>query len=317
MDPFRRRFIGLAAAVLTFAAWASAVWAQTPGPAEIDLSAAQAGRPVASPVPAAIGLIAKDYRFATPGTLTVAIAVGRLPFSVFSPDDNSTPVGSEPDIARLIAGGLGLKLSIVPVAWADWPLGLQSGKFDAVISNVTVTELRKEKFDFSTYRNDQLGLYVKSDSPIQAIRDPRDIAGLKVIVGAATNQEQILLRWNEQNVKAGLKPVEIQYFDDDVLQRVAIQSGRADVYFGPNAIAAYQAAREGKTRLVGTFPGGWPNAAQIAVTTRKGAGLADAITRVLNQQIANGNYAKVLARWNLTSEGITESQTNPPGLPKS
>jgi polar amino acid transport system substrate-binding protein len=38
----------------------------------------------------------------------------------------------------------------VSIAWADWPLGLTSGKFDAVISNVTVTEERKLKFDFST-----------------------------------------------------------------------------------------------------------------------------------------------------------------------
>jgi polar amino acid transport system substrate-binding protein len=292
MSLYRRGFLGLTAALLT-----SPAWAQVPGPAAIDL--------------------AKEYKFAKPGTLTVAISVGRLPFSVFSPDDNSTPVGSEPDIASLVAGGLGVKLVIAPVAWADWPLGLVSGKFDAVISNVTVTELRKEKFDFSTYRNDQLGLYVKADSPIQAIRDPNDIAGLKVIVGAATNQEQILLRWNEQNVKAGLKPVEIQYYDDDVLQRVAIQSGRADVYLGPNAISAFQAAREGKTRLVGTFSGGWPNTAEIAVTTRKGSGLAEAITKVLNEQIANGNYAKILARWNLSSEAISESRTNPPGLPKS
>jgi polar amino acid transport system substrate-binding protein len=312
MYPFRRQLLGLAVTL-----WAFPAWAQTPGPANIDLSAAQPGRPVVAPVPAAIALLAKGTKFVTPGTFTVAIAVGRLPFSVFSPDDNTTPVGSDPDIAHLVAGGLGLKLAIVPVAWADWPLGLQSGRFDAVISNVTVTEQRKAKLGFSTYRNDQLGLYVKDDSPIRAIHDPSDIAGLKVIVGAATNQEQILLRWNEQNVKAGLKPVEIQYYDDDVLQRVAIQSGRADVYFGPNAIAAYQAAREGKTRLVGTFSGGWPDTAQIAVTTRKGAGLADAITKVLNEQIANGNYGKVLARWNLTSEGITESRTNPPGLPSS
>ncbi|MNX75763.1 UvrABC system protein C [compost metagenome] len=43
----------------------------------------------------------------------------------------------------------------------------------------------------------------------------------------------------------------------------------------------------------------------------------EAITAALNAQIKNGNYGKVLARWNLGSEAITESRTNPPGLPKS
>ena len=37
---------------------------------------------------------------------------------------------------------LGLKLDLQPIAWADWPLGLSSGKYDPVISNVGVTEQR-------------------------------------------------------------------------------------------------------------------------------------------------------------------------------
>lgn len=282
---------------------------------EPDLSPEQAGRVRAERNEDAIKLIPADFKFAQPGKFTVANSAGRPPLGTYA-TDNKTVVGSDPDIAQLVADGLGLELNVVPVAWADWPLGLESGKFDAVISNVTVTELRKEKFDFSTYRDDLLGIYVKSDSPVTQVKDPKDIAGLKVIVGAATNQEQILLRWNDQNIKAGLKPVDIQYYDDDVVQRLAIQAGRADAYLGPNALAAYE-ARDGKTKLVGTFSGGWPVTAQIAVTTRKGSGIADAVTTVLNEQIKNGNYAKALERWNLASEAIAKSETNPAGLPRS
>lgn len=136
-----------------------------------------------------------------------------------------------------------------------------------------------------------------------------------MIVGASTNQEQILLRWNQQNIAAGLKPVEVQYHDDDVLLYLALASGRADAYLAPNGIAAYH-ARDGKTKLVGSFSGGWPQTAEIAVASRKGSGIADAITAALNAQIKNGNYAKALSRWNLESEAIAQSRTNPPGLPK-
>jgi polar amino acid transport system substrate-binding protein len=66
---------------------------------------------------------------------------------------------------------------------------------------------------------------------------------------------------------------------------------------------------------VGLFPGGWPNAAAISVTTRKGSGLADAVTQALNTQISSGNYAQALARWNVAEEAVPQSQTNPPGLP--
>jgi polar amino acid transport system substrate-binding protein len=38
---------------------------------------------------------------------------------------------------------------------------------------------------------------------------------------------------------------------------------------------------------------------------------------VLNNAIKGGQYAKVLTRWGLTSEAVTESLVNPPGLPRS
>ena len=281
----------------------------------IDLSPEQPGRPRGQIDEAAIKLLAKDAKFVKDGVFTIANTASRFPFGGYA-NDTRTIVGSEPDIAQLIADALGRKLEVIPTAWADWPLGVSSGKYDAAITNVTVTEQRKEKFDFSTYRKDLLGFYVKKDNEI-VIREPRDVAGLKVIVSAGTNQEQILLRWNEANLKAGLKPVEIQYYDDDVVLYLALESGRADAYLGPNALLSFKAAQEGKTRLAGNFSGGWPILAEIAVTTRKGAGFADAITYALNTQIKNGNYAKALARWNLSAEAIEESRTNPPGLSKA
>ncbi len=280
----------------------------------IDLSPEQKGRPHAKPVPEAIKL-SHDVHFVKDKSFVVALAGGILPIGGFA-SDSKTIIGADPDIAQLVADGLGRKLELVNVAWADWPLGLTSGKYDAVISNVTVTEARKEKFDFSTYRKDLLGFYVKTGNKLQ-VKEPKDVAGLKVIVGAATNQEQILLQWNKQNIAAGLKPLEPVYFDDDAVARLALQSGRADAWLGPNAIYALEAARDGKVKLAGTFSGGWPRTADIAVTTRKGAGLAEAVTKILNAQIANGNYAKVLKRWGLDAEAVKESQTNPPGLPKN
>lgn len=46
-----------------------------------------------------------------------------------------------------------------------------------MLSNVTVTEERKKKFDFSSYRYDLLGIYTRTDGPIQKIEKPADVAG--------------------------------------------------------------------------------------------------------------------------------------------
>ncbi|MBB4010039.1 ABC transporter substrate-binding protein [Allorhizobium taibaishanense] len=283
---------------------------------DADLNPDQNDRIRVEKVDAAIKLIPADYKFVTPGKLTVATNPGRLPFAAYA-SDTKTAIGSEPDLAQLVADSLGLQLELVPIAWADWPLGVTSGRFDAAVTNITVTEERKLKFDFSSYRNDLLGFYVPVASKITSISKPEDVAGLRVIVASGTNQEQILLRWIEANKAKGLAATDVQYYDDEAVLDVALQSGRADAYLGPNATSAYKSAKEKKTRLVGTFSGGWPQTAEIAVATKKGAGLADAVTAAVNEQIKNGNYAKVLARWNLSAEAVTQSRTNPPGLPKS
>ncbi|MPR07503.1 ABC transporter substrate-binding protein [Microvirga tunisiensis] len=281
-----------------------------------DLSPDQPGRIRAEKNPAAAAAIPKDFKFATPGKFTVAVSPGGPPLATYA-TDAKTVVGADPDYALAIADSLGLELELVPVAWADWPLGLTSGKYDAVISNVGVTEQRKEKFDFSTYRQGLHGFFVKADSPIKEIKEPKDAAGLRVTVSASTNQERILLKWSDENVKAGLKPIELQYHDDEAARLVALRSGRVDVIVQPHAQLVYIAARDKNIKRVGTLSAGWPERSDVAITTRKGSGLADALTLATNDLIKRGLYAKVLARWQLSEEALPESQTNPPGLPKS
>jgi polar amino acid transport system substrate-binding protein len=281
----------------------------------LDLNPQQRDRIRVEKDPVAVKAVGGSYRFVKDDTLVVGIHPFIPPISTYA-TDAKTIVGFDADLAQVIADSLGRKLELVPVAWADWPLALESGKFDAVISNVTVTEERKAKFDFSTYRKDQLGFYVKSDSKITSLKEPKDVAGLRIITDPGTNQEKILLEWDRQNVAQGLKPVTVQYYDDDAVKSLAIQSGRADAVFSVNSVQAYQAAEQGKTRLVGTVSGGWPRTAEVAITTRKGSGLADALTTALNDLIKSGTYTHVLDKWNLGSEAISKASTNPPGLPK-
>lgn len=258
----------------------------------------------------AIDKIPADYRFIEPGTLTVAITALNSPPLAILASDNKTRIGSDPDIARLLADSLGLKLKLVPTAWEDWPLGILSGRYDVALVNIAVTEPRKEKFDFATYRADSLAFSVKSTSDIQSISKPADVAGLRVIVGAGTNQEKILLGWNEENQRAGLQPALPLYLTDDASANLYIQSGRADVMFGPQSVAAYKAALNGQTRVVGLGP----KKAYVATTTKKDNGLVYALQAALDGAIAQGEYQQVLARWGEQDEGVAVSEINPPGI---
>ncbi|SHG70570.1 ABC transporter substrate-binding protein [Geodermatophilus nigrescens] len=263
------------------------------------------------PSPEAIALL-PDGAFPD-GVLRVSVTPGAVPLA-FLADDNQTVIGSETDIAQLVADALDLELELVANDWSNWPLATQSGDVDATISNVTVTEERKQLFDFSSYRVDQLGWLVRADSDL-SVESAEDVAGLTVGVGSGTNQEQILLAWDEANRAAGLEPVTIDYYESYNDAVLALQSGRLDVYVGPNATAAYSAATSpDDVRVAGLTNGGWPDTAEIAVATARGNGLAEAFTAALDAAIADGSYAQVLERWGLTSEAVDDAETNPPGL---
>ena len=300
----------VATALLTSGAWAETVTVNGTG-ISVEANAA----PIHAPVnPEAVAQIPKDHRFAVPGKFTVAVAaLNSPPLTLFS-DDNKTLQGSEVDIARLVADSLGLELNVVPTSWEDWPLGVSSGKYDAAITNVTVTKERKEKFDFATYRQDSLGFYVKSTSKITSLKKAEDIAGLRIIVGSGTNQEAILLAWDEANQKKGLKPFTPVCEKDDAAQTLALQAGRENAFLGPNVIGAWKAALTGRTKLVGSVDGGWPKAAHIAVTLKKGNGLVTPVNTALNGVIKSGEYDKVLNRWGEGIERLDRSEINPPGL---
>lgn len=258
----------------------------------------------------AISKIPTGYKFVEPGTLTVAISALNSPPLALLASDNRTRIGSDPDIARLLAGSLGLKLKLVPTAWEDWPLGISSGRYDVALVNIAVTEQRKEKFDFATYRVDSLAFSVKSGSPIKAVSKAEDLAGRRVIVGSGTNQERILLGWNAENEKAGREPAQPVYLTDDASGNLYIQSGRADVFFGPQSVASYKAALNGTTRVVGLGP----KKAYVATTTKKGNGLVFALQAALDGAIKRGEYQQVLARWGEQGEAVAESEVNPPGI---
>ncbi|MFK4090320.1 ABC transporter substrate-binding protein [Kribbella sp. NPDC020789] len=242
-------------------------------------------------------------------------AGGGQPPLGFTADDNKTPIGIEIDIAHLVASVLGLQADVQTTSWENLFLGLDSGRYQVGVSNIGVSELRKEKYDFATYR---LGLHAfeaKQGSGLK-ITGPADISGKTVAVSSGTLQEAILLDWNKQNAAAGRPPANLKYYQQSADTFLALQSGRIDLYLGPNPNATYHVATQHKTEIVGTVSSGYPIQGLVGVTTKKGNGLVKPLADALNAAIADGSYAKVLAKWGLSDEAVPKSLVNPPGLPK-
>ncbi|ANF31662.1 ABC transporter substrate-binding protein [Leifsonia xyli] len=254
---------------------------------------------------------------------TLVIGVGALPAGfpplAFTGDDQKTLTGSEPDLGRLVAAVLGLKPEVKNATWDNLFVGIDTGATDVGFSNITDTEQRKEKYDFASYRKDELAFTVLKKDKWEFDGDYQNLAGKTVAVSAGTNQEKILLEWKAKLEAAG-KSLDLKYYPDANSVWLALNSGKIEAYFGPNPTAAYQntqsASSANPTRTAGTFSGaGETLQGLIAATVKKDSGLDKPIADAINHLIEGGQYAKWLKAYNLTNEGLPKSEINPPGLP--
>jgi len=99
-------------------------------------------------------------------------------------DSRGNIVGYEIDLLKTMAAEAGFKVRIVNVPWNKLFKDLNTGRYDAVMASVSITDSRKEKFDFSEpyFTAEQLLVVPRAQagSPIQG----KDIAVFKLTTGA-------------------------------------------------------------------------------------------------------------------------------------
>ena len=227
----------------------------------------------------------------------------------FLADDNQTYIGSEIDIARIVADKLGLEFELKLTTWENWPLKLEAGEFDVVHANIGVNEERLQKFDFASYRAAFMSFLVKKGADFW-LEDADSLSGRIIAVGNATNQERILTDWNAELEAAGKEPAELKNYSTDADTLLALGSGRVDGYISPFASLSFIAARREDFELQGRINAGWPDETLVAGTFAGGSGLAEPYAAALNALIADGTYAQVLERWQLSEEALTESRAH-------
>lgn len=94
----------------------------------------------------------------TRGTLRIAVEGTYPPFNFKDPKTGEL-AGYDVDVARLLAGRLGLKPDFDTAEWPAILAGLGAGKYDLIVSQVGITARRRQAFDFSqpyTYSAPQL-----------------------------------------------------------------------------------------------------------------------------------------------------------------
>jgi cystine transport system substrate-binding protein len=201
-------------------------------------------------------------------------------------DEKGNLVGFEIDVAKAIAGKLGVKPDFQPGKWDGLLAALDVKRIDAVINQVTITPEREQKYAFSApYTVSGIQIITRSDT--SGISKPADLAGKKVGVVLGTSYE----KWLRENA-AG---VDIRTYDDDPTRNQDLLVGRIDAILNDRLIVA---------NLIKQYGGKLKAAGEPFATQKQGvavrkdsADLAKAIDDALSALRADGTLKQISEKW--------------------
>lgn len=122
------------------------------------------------------------------GKLMVGMEVGYPPFEYYA-DDGATPMGFDVQLGAEVAKRLGLEVEYIDTAWDGIFAGLDTDRYDTVISAATITSERLANYEFSNpYIGNGQAIIVRKDSTLD-ITKFEDLAGLKVGYQAETTSD--------------------------------------------------------------------------------------------------------------------------------
>lgn len=163
------------------------------------------------------------------GAQKVLVATGAQPKPYTFLDENDELTGYDIEILKEIDRRndqleLEFQVAEFPALFA----GLDSGRFDLVANNLSATEERREKYDFSEpYIQAQFGI-IQQDGE-QPVTTLDDLAGKTTYGEPGLNFTRVLEAYNEQNPDA---PIAIEYTELDLQSQYnALASGQVDFLF--------------------------------------------------------------------------------------
>jgi polar amino acid transport system substrate-binding protein len=215
-------------------------------------------------------------------------------------------IGLDVDLREAVAKVLGITWTVQNGTFETVIPGVQNGKYDVGQDNFGVTAAREKVVDFATYLNDGQAFLGPADHGPSSVKTLIDLCGLTVATSPGSTFQQILTTGADKCAAAGKKPYTVQLFSDTAPIWLGLANGKVDVYFGPTLSLKYDETHVPNTKFLGQF-----SSTPVGFVTGKGSPVAKAVSDAVNKLIADGDYAKILAKWGVESTGIQQSAVNP------
>ena len=213
--------------------------------------------------------------------------------------------GMEIDLANALAAQLGVDVEFTTVTAATRTELLDSGDIDCVLATFTITEERKQSWDFTTpYYTDHVTVLVEDASGIKTLADLKDkLVGVSsgstsaraltaamidagVIDGAGFDKET----FDAATWKDGIS---FQQFDDYPGISTALAAGQVDAFCVDKSILAVYKT-EGRSYIADEFA---PQ--EYGIATKKDSGFSTYCEDFIQTKLADGTIAGLIETYNL------------------
>jgi polar amino acid transport system substrate-binding protein len=218
------------------------------------------------------------------GTLMVGMEIGYPPMEYYDAD-GKTPIGFDVQMAKAVAGKMGLKVKFVDTAWDGIFAGVDTGKYDCIMSSVTINPARLAAHNFSKpYVSNTLAMVLLKGSAISA-KTPLDCTGLNVAYQEETTSDTYMTELAEKGLKFNPREYEkVMYCFDE------LQLGRVDVIVTDLLVAYNYIGPDQPFEIV------WqsPEAEKFGVCLKRGNdALTAEIDKALDALFAEGALLKI------------------------
>lgn len=238
----------------------------------------------------AMGVSAEDK------TYVIATDTTFAPFEFV--DDSGETVGVDMDLLAAIAEDQGFEYEVQPLGFSAAVTALEAKQVDGVIAGMSITDERKEKYDFSdAYYDSGVGMAVKGDSDIASYED---LEGQTVAVKMGTDGQAFAESIAEEY---GFE-IKVMEGSDEMYQDVLV--GNSAACFDDYPVLGFEIARGKDMKLPLPMEAG----SQYGFAVVKGEN--PELIEMFNAGLANlkesGKYDEILATY-ISTEGGEEAET--------
>jgi polar amino acid transport system substrate-binding protein len=239
------------------------------------------------------------------GALTVGSDIAYPPVEFYK-EGTKEVQGIDFDVCQAIAKEMGKSgCTFQNVTFDGLIPALKAKRFDAIFSAMSDTATRQKEITFVDYFTVGTSIIVKKGNP-EKIQSLDDLCGKTIGVQRGTTQEDVAKK-QKTTCQSSSKDLQILTFDTDVDAQQALRAGRSVADMNDFPVAAYVASQSGDFEVVGQQIEAGP----YGVGVRKDdTSLRDSIQKALKAIIANGEYDKVLTKWNVSQGALKTAAVN-------